>query len=260
MSETSFRQFVELIEALRAPGGCPWDAEQTHASIARNMVEEAYEAVHAIETNDIAALREELGDVLLQVVFQAQIASDEGAFTIDDVIAGIHSKIVRRHPHVFGDEVIADAAETLAMWDKIKQQEKAEAKKGLLHGVPSGQPALMRAQDISRKAVSVGFEWDTVDDIVEKLEEEIAEFRAAKPGSPHAEEELGDILFTAVNLGRKQGIDAETALRRACDKFQRRWADMELTADQKGRAIHEYDIDELEALWMLAKNKETKHE
>jgi tetrapyrrole methylase family protein/MazG family protein len=182
-----FDEFVDVIAALRAPDGCPWDREQTHRSIAKNMVEEAYEAVHAIETDDVAEIREELGDVLLQVVLHSQIAADSGEFTIDDVVAAITAKIVRRHPHIFGEEVAAGtASEVLANWDQIKATERAEKSQGLLDTVPHALPGLMLAQTISRKAVSAGFEWDTLDGVWEKVHEELDELRATEPGSPEA--------------------------------------------------------------------------
>jgi tetrapyrrole methylase family protein/MazG family protein len=252
-----FDEFVEVIAALRAPDGCPWDREQTHRSIAKNMVEEAYEAVHAIETDDIAELREELGDVLLQVVLQSQIAADDGDFTIDDVVAAITAKIVRRHPHIFGDaEAAGGAAEVLANWDQIKATERAEKSQGLLDTVPHALPALMLAQTISRKAVSAGFEWDTLDGVWEKVHEELDELRATEPGSPEAADEIGDVLFTIVNLARKQGIDAETALRGTCDKFRSRWSAMEGAAECEGRNVSELTLEEQEALWQSAKRKE----
>ena len=252
-----FDEFVDVIAALRAPDGCPWDREQTHRSIAKNMVEEAYEAVHAIETDDIAEIREELGDVLLQVVLHAQIAADAGEFTIDDVVAAISAKIVRRHPHVFGDDVVADTAgEVVANWDQIKATERAEKQQGLLDTVPHALPGLMLAQAISRKAVSAGFEWDTLDGVWAKVHEELDELRATEPGSPEAADEIGDVLFTIVNLARKQGIDAETALRGTCDKFRSRWSAMETEAGAAGRAIDDMTIQEQEALWQRAKRTE----
>ena len=251
-----FDEFVEVIAALRAPDGCPWDREQTHRSIAKNMVEEAYEAVHAIETNDVAELRDELGDVLLQVVLHSQIAADEAEFTIDDVIAAITAKIVRRHPHIFGDAEAGTATEVLHTWDTIKAGERAEKSQGLLDTVPHALPALMAAQQISRKAVSAGFEWETLDDVWAKVHEEIDELKATEPGSPEAADEIGDVLFTVVNLARKQGIDAETALRATCDKFRSRWSAMEDAAAGQGRNVSELSLAQQEALWQDAKRIE----
>lgn len=252
-----FDEFVDVIAALRAPDGCPWDREQTHRSIAKNMVEEAYEAVHAIETDDIAELRDELGDVLLQVVLHAQIAADSSEFTIDDVVSAITAKIVRRHPHIFAGEVAAGTAgEVLANWDRIKATERASKEQGLLDTVPHALPALMLAQTISRKAVSAGFEWETLDGVWAKVHEELDELKETEPGSPEAADEIGDVLFTIVNLARKQGIDAETALRGTCDKFRSRWSAMEEAAGREGRAVEDMDIDEQEALWQQAKRTE----
>ena len=252
-----FDEFVDVIAALRAPDGCPWDREQTHRSIAKNMVEEAYEAVHAIETDDVAEIREELGDVLLQVVLHAQIAADQGEFTIDDVIATVEAKIVRRHPHVFGDiDVAGNVSQVLRNWDRIKADERASKAQGLLDAVPHALPGLMLAQAISHKAVSAGFEWDTLDGVWEKVHEELDELRATRPGSPEAADEIGDVLFTIVNLARKQGIDAETALRGTCDKFRARWSAMERAAKNAGSAVDELSLEEQEVLWQEAKRSE----
>ena len=248
-----FDEFVDLIAVLRGPDGCPWDQEQTHRSIAKNIVEEAYAAVHAIETDDVAEVREELGDVLLQVVLQSQIAADAGEFTIDDVVSAIHTKIVRRHPHVFGDAAADDAAAVTRTWDAIKSVERAEKKQGLLDTVPHALPALMLAQTISRKAVSAGFEWDSLEGVWAKVHEEIDELKAEEPGSPEAQDEIGDLLFTIVNLARKQGIDAETALRGTCEKFRRRWSAMERTAAEGGEALDALPLAAQEALWQAAK-------
>lgn len=258
MTDHGFERFVALIATLRAPGGCPWDREQTHKSIVKNAVEEAYEVVHAIETDDVAGLREELGDLLLQVVLHAQIAADDGEFTIDDVVAEVADKIVRRHPHVFGDAEAGTPTEVLATWDTIKRAEKAEKGKGLLGDVPHALPALMLAQTISRKAVGAGFEWDSLDGVWAKVHEELEELKATEPGSPEAADEIGDVLFTVVNLARKQGIDAETALRGTCDKFRGRWESMEAAASVEGRDISELTLDEQEALWQRAKERETR--
>lgn len=256
MAGHGFDELVDVIARLRAPDGCPWDREQTHRSIAKNLVEEAYEAIHEIETDDVAGLREELGDVLLQVVLQSQIAADAGDFVIDDVVAGITAKLIRRHPHIFADAQAGTASEVLATWDRIKAAEKAEKGSGLLDDVPHALPALMLAQTISRKAVAAGFEWESLEGVWDKVHEELDELRACEPGSPQAAEEIGDLLFTIVNLARKQGIDAETALRSTCDKFRGRWSHMEAAAADEGRDIGEYSLGELEALWQRAKERE----
>lgn len=284
-SHPDFDAFVATVAALRAPDGCPWDREQTHASIAHNMIEEAYEAVDAIEAGDVAHLREELGDVLLQVVLQSQIASDAGEFTVDDVARDVNAKMIRRHPHVFGDAAAQSAGEVLDLWDQVKLAEKeardaavdagGAAREGLLDGVPTSFPALMQAQKMSRKAAAAGFEWDTIDDVWEKVAEEVGEFKEAYAAAPKeadgkldgaadeaarskAEEELGDVLFSLVNVARRAGLDAEGALRTACAKFRTRWAHIEAGAQAAGRKAAELSADELEELWQEAKGVERR--
>ena len=257
----TFAAFVDTIAALRAPNGCPWDREQTHESIARNMIEEAYEAVDAIEQHDAAHLREELGDVLLQVVLQSQIAADAGEFTVADVCRDVNAKMIRRHPHVFGEAAAGSAEDVLSIWDNVKLAEKSaadaqtEEPEGLLDSVPASFPALLQAYKISRKAVAAGFEWDTVEDVWAKVEEEIAEFKqACRSDDAQAKElEFGDVLFSLVNVARKEGIDAEAALRATCRKFRERWAFMEGAAWGQGKRIEELDMDEMQQLWDQAK-------
>lgn len=257
----TFAAFVDTIAALRAPNGCPWDREQTHESIARNMIEEAYEAVDAIEQHDATHLREELGDVLLQVVLQSQIAADAGEFTVADVCRDVNAKMIRRHPHVFDEAAAGSAEDVLSIWDNVKLAEKsaadaqAEEPEGLLDSVPVSFPALLQAYKISRKAVAAGFEWDTVEDVWAKVEEEIAEFKqACRSDDAQAKElEFGDVLFSLVNVARKEGIDAETALRATCRKFRERWAFMEGAAWGQGKRIEELDMDEMQQLWDQAK-------
>lgn len=257
----TFAAFVDTIAALRAPNGCPWDREQTHESIARNMIEEAYEAVDAIEQHDATHLREELGDVLLQVVLQSQIAADAGEFTVADVCRDVNAKMIRRHPHVFGEAAAGSAEDVLSIWDNVKLAEKsaadaqAEEPEGLLDSVPVSFPALLQAYKISRKAVAAGFEWDTVEDVWAKVEEEIDEFKqACRSDDAQAKElEFGDVLFSLVNVARKEGIDAETALRATCRKFRERWVFMEGAAWGQGKRIEELDMDEMQQLWDQAK-------
>ncbi|MDZ4179470.1 MAG: nucleoside triphosphate pyrophosphohydrolase, partial [Coriobacteriia bacterium] len=252
-SPRGFPELVRVIAMLRAPDGCPWDRAQDHLTLRRHMIEEAHEAVAAIESDDPEAIADELGDVLLQVVLHAQIAAEAGTFTVDDVVARITEKIRRRHPHVFGD-VHAETPEAVSEnWDAIKRDEKAG---GLLADVPMSLPALMLAQKISRRAVGVGFEWETIDDIWAKVHEEIDEIKATEPGSPEAAGEIGDLLFTVVNLARKQGIDAEEALRTTCRKFAGRWFDMESSASQQGLQLESMGIEGLERLWTEAKRNE----
>ena len=262
-----FQALVETIWRLRQPDGCPWDRKQTHASIAKNMIEEAYEAVDCIEQADAAHLREELGDVLMQVVLHAQIAADAGEFTCADVARDINEKLVRRHPHVFGDAAAraASADEVLAIWDGVKLAEKASKDaataaddaaaqpEGLLDGVPSALPALMQAQKVSRKAATVGFEWETTSDVWAKVAEERAEFEAEAPGTAERELEFGDMLFALVNVARKEGIDAESALRASTAKFRARWAAMERAAFERGASIEGMSTAELNELWDEAK-------
>lgn len=279
----AFDEFVATIEALRAPDGCPWDKVQTHQSIASNMVEEAYEAVDAIEADDVPHMVEELGDVLLQVVLQSQIAADAGEFTINDVCRAVNEKIVRRHPHVFGDVQAGDANEVLDVWDQIKMAEKeaadaavddtGAAPAGLLDGVPRSFPALMQAQKISRKAASAGFDRPDVEAVWAKVDEEVAELREAYAAAPKSsngkvdaaadpaakaavELELGDVLFSLVNVARKMGVNAEEALRGTCGKFRARWAFMEGAAAGQGCRIEDMTADEREALWQMAKTLE----
>lgn len=276
----AFNEFVATIEALRAPDGCPWDREQTHRSIAHNMIEEAYEAVDAIEADDVAHLREELGDVLLQVVLQSQIAADAGEFTIDDVCADVNEKMIRRHPHVFGDARAENANEVLDLWDRVKLGERTDGSpaaqpEGLLDGVPKSFPALMQAQKVSRKAAAAGFEWDDLDGVWEKVGEEIAELKAAYAAAPKSpdgkvlkeadpaaaaavELEAGDVFFALVNVARKMGVNAENALRAACLKFRSRWSFMEGAAWGQGRRIEDLSADELEELWQAAKMLEVR--
>lgn len=257
---------VETIWRLRQPDGCPWDREQTHASIAKNMIEEAYEAVDCIEMGDTAHLREELGDVLMQVVLHAQIAADAGEFTCADVARDINEKLVRRHPHVFGEASASDAGEVLGIWEQVKLAEKASkdgvasaadaAPESLLDSVPRALPALLQAQKVSRKAAAVGFEWDSTEAVWEQVAEERAEFEAEAPGSPAREMEFGDVLFALVNVARKEGIDAESALRASTMKFRARWAAMEDAARAQGTALEALSTAELNDLWREVKQGE----
>ena len=253
------QSLVETIWRLRQPVGCPWDRKQTHESIGKNMIEEAYEALDCIEAGDEAHLREELGDVLMQVVLHAQIAADAGAFTMADVARDINDKLIRRHPHVFGECSADSADEVLAIWDSVKLAEKGakdadaaeagERPEGLLEGVPRSLPALMEAQKVSRKAASAGFEWETVADVWDKVAEERAEFEAEAPGTAERELEFGDLLFALVNVARKEGIDAESALRASTAKFRERWAAMENAAHEGGVSLESLTTEQLNSLW-----------
>lgn len=253
------QSLVETIWRLRQPDGCPWDRKQTHEGIGKNMIEEAYEALDCIEAGDEAHLREELGDVLMQVVLHAQIAADAGAFTMADVARDINDKLVRRHPHVFGGRSADSADEVLAIWDSVKLAEKGakdadaaeagERPEGLLEGVPRSLPALMEAQKVSRKAASAGFEWETVADVWGKVAEERAEFEAEAPGTAERELEFGDLLFALVNVARKEGVDAESALRASTAKFRERWAAMENAAHEGGVSLESLTTEQLNSLW-----------
>jgi tetrapyrrole methylase family protein/MazG family protein len=256
----TFSALVGVMARLRAPDGCPWDREQTHATLKRYFVEETYEVLEAIDAEDPDLLCEELGDALLQVVFHAQLASEEGLFTVDDVTADIVEKLVRRHPHVFGTVDVADSAEVLRNWERIKKTEKTgeRARTSLLDGVPKGLPALMQALEISKRVVKVGFEWETFADVLGKLEEELGELRAelAAP-TPEREKiasELGDLLFTVVQVARWQHIDAEEALRAMLARFSTRFRYIERRAAEQGRALTELSLAEMDTLWNEAKS------
>jgi tetrapyrrole methylase family protein/MazG family protein len=249
-----FDDLVRIIAVLRGPDGCPWDREQTSSSLRRHVIEEAYEVVSAIEAGETSALGEELGDLLLQIVLQAQIASEEGHFDIGDVTAGITSKLRRRHPHIFGGIEVADADEVSRNWDAIKRGEKPG--RSVLDGVPPSLPSLAKAQKISKRAAGIGFDWETVEDVWEKVHEEIEELKGASDGGERVAEEVGDVLFTVVNVARKLGVDSEIALRDACDKFARRFSAMERAASGRGEDITAMSTDEMERLWQDAKQEE----
>ena len=257
-----FDRLVRTMWRLRQPDGCPWDREQTHRSITKNMVEEAYEAVEAIEADDTAHLVEELGDVLEQVVLHAQIAADDEAFTIDDVVRGLNEKLVRRHPHVFGEHAAAaDGGEVVDIWDDVKAAERAaagedERPQGLLDSVPRSLPALMQCQKISKRAAKAGFEWRSVEGVWDKVAEERAEFEREAPGSPERAAEFGDLLFSLVNVARWEGIDAEEALAGANRKFRRRWSRVEELARERGLEAESLGDDLLNELWERAKAEE----
>ncbi|CAM2818255.1 nucleoside triphosphate pyrophosphohydrolase [Slackia exigua] len=255
----AFDTLVETIAALRDPEtGCPWDSAQTHESIAANMVEEAYEAVDAIEAGDVDHMREELGDVLMQILLQSRMAEEEGSFSIDDVCKDLDDKLVRRHPHVFGGAHAGTAADVEAIWAQVKLSERAAARAsdGLLDAVPKNLPALLQTQKISRKAAAVGFEWSNEQGVWDKVAEEVAEFKAAATPE-EAALEFGDILFALVNVARWRGIDAESALRASNAKFRARWAHMEAEAGGSD-ALEGRDAAELEELWRSAKADESK--
>lgn len=272
---------------LRAPNGCPWDREQSHASLRTYLIEEAYEVLDAMESADDAKFAEELGDLLLQVLFHAQIAKEQGRFDIGDVIREIYEKMIRRHPHVFGDKRAKDAAEVLRNWERIKAEErkskttrgersgdesgtaspgavpaKSAKPQSLLDGVPRTLPALLEATQLTKKAARIGFDWESVDEIYEKLREEIGELREVSGGRPanesRIEGEIGDIFFAAVNLARFLHIDPEIALKKSSAKFSRRFREMERVARERGGTLAEVPRQEMEVLWERAKEREPR--
>ena len=248
MNYPNLERLIEIIDILRSENGCKWDREQTHATLKRNMLEEAYEAVDAIDDNDMKHLKEELGDVLLQVVLHSQIAKEENAFDIEDVSKGIADKLVHRHPHVFGDVKVTSTDEILDNWEKLKKEEKPH-RTSIMDGVSRSQAALMSAQKISKKAVGVGFEWPNQESLYDCVLSEINEFKQAKT-QDEKEDELGDILFAVVNLARWNKIDAEQALLRANKKFVARFKEMEALA---GKDLEKLSLEEWDNLWKLAK-------
>ncbi|MCR4377326.1 MAG: nucleoside triphosphate pyrophosphohydrolase [Rhodospirillales bacterium] len=259
---------LELMARLRSPvGGCPWDIEQTFATIAPHTIEEAYEVADAIDSNDLRHLKDELGDLLFQVVFYAQMAKEQGAFDFHDIAAGITEKMVRRHPHVFGAQTGIESAEAQTVnWEKLKEQErkdKAEnGRHGALDDVSRGLPALLRAQKLQKRAARVGFDWPDAQGVFDKFSEEMAELQAeVESGDKQAlEHEMGDVLLTCVNLARKLGVDAEAALRHANTRFETRFARIENALWDQGREVHGTPLDELESLWQDAKKPEKKQD
>ena len=261
----AFDQLVRTIWRLRQPDGCPWDKVQTHESITQDLIGEAYEAIETIYQRDTDHLCEELGDVLEQVLLHAQIAADGDEFDIDDICRGLNEKLVRRHPHVFGDAAavgaVDSAGQVLDIWDDVKRSEREaagpdEAEPGLLDSVPVSLPALMQCQKISKRAAKAGFEWDTVADVWEQVESERAEFEAEERGSAAAAEEFGDLLFSLVNVARREGIDAEEALAAANRKFRRRWAAVEALARAEGTHVEDLSTARQNELWREVKARE----
>jgi len=268
----NFSDLIKLMQRLRSPDGCPWDREQTYATLAPMLLEEAYEAFEAVEDareghpND---LRDELGDLLFQIVFYAQVAKERGDFSIDDVTSAIHAKMVRRHPHVFGDTSANDTATVLRNWEAMKQDErqasgKSEREESLLDGVSSKAPALMEAHQLSTKAARVGFDWKELEDIFAKLEEEIGELRSAiqthsasnnEADHTRVREELGDLLFAVTNIARHLKVEPEAALKVTNRKFRRRFHYIEKKLRERGQTFDTTTLDEMEALWQEAKNQ-----
>ena len=265
-----FAKLVRLQARLRAPDGCPWDVEQTHLSLRTYLIEEAYEVLEALESGDDAKFAEELGDLLLQVVFHAQIATEQGRFGAADVVREIHQKMVRRHPHVFGETSARNAAEVLKNWEQIKADERRAKGAGggpvsggkgpvsLLDGIPHTLPAVMQGFQLTRRAARIGFDWDDVEGVFRKLQEELGELGSAREAGSAAgvEEEVGDVLFAAVNLARFLKVDPEIALKRSNAKFSSRFREMERMAQASGRKLAEVPRPEMESLWERAKGTE----
>jgi len=255
----AFEALVALQARLRAPNGCPWDREQTHDSLRTYLVEETYEVLDALASGDAQKFADELGDLLLQIVFHSQLATETGKFSVADVVDALSNKMVRRHPHVFGDAVIEDVDAQWKNWEKLKAQEKTgQKRKSRLDGIPKELGALQRGQRMQEKASRVGFDWPNVYGILDKLSEELAELaeaRREKQDDPRIREELGDVLFTLVNLSRALGVDAEQAMREANEKFHRRFYFMEERAAADGKSLSDLSLDELEELWQLAKTQ-----
>lgn len=252
-----FARLVEIMARLRAPGGCPWDREQSFDTIKPYLLEEAYEVMDAIDARDFDGLAEELGDLLLQPVFFAQMAAEEGRFDIADSLHAINSKLVRRHPHVFASGDAKTADDVKRRWDEIKSEEKPQRPKGLLANVPRSLPALVEAQQISSRAAGAGFDWPNIDQVFDKLREELAELDAARAGAQqeHVEGEIGDLLFVIVNLARFLKADPEQALRKTNAKFRKRFAHVEAGLQAAGKTTQEATLEEMEQHWQDAKQK-----
>jgi tetrapyrrole methylase family protein/MazG family protein len=258
---TRFEELVAIMDRLRSPGGCPWDREQTYESLRSYLIEECYEVAEALDQRDPDALREELGDLLLQIVFLARLAKEEQRFTVEDVVGGIVEKMIRRHPHVFGGETAETSSDVLEHWERIKRQEKANGNgdpdeiPSVLTGIPKTLPALLKAQRLGTKAARVGFDWNRPDEVFEKIHEELDELRAAmaRERLESARAEIGDLLFSVVNLARHLAIDPEAALEETNLKFTRRfqWIERELAASKAG--FDGLELEQLEELWSRAK-------
>ena len=250
-------RLLKIMARLRGPGGCPWDREQTHKSIRHNLIEECYEAIDALDEGKMNAFRDELGDLLLQVVFHAQMASEEGTFDFDAVAKSISDKLVHRHPHVFGSARARNSAEVLQQWEAIKKSEKNASSIVHLEDLPRHLPALLKADKVQRKVARVGFDWRHVNDVVAKVEEEVRELKGAMASNSRRqfEEEVGDLLFAVVNLARFENLQAEELLNRATAKFVNRFQQIEKAVHASGRRLESCSLEELDALWESAKHK-----
>ncbi|MRR33497.1 nucleoside triphosphate pyrophosphohydrolase [bacterium] len=257
-----FKRLMELMRRLRGPDGCPWDAEQTHESLKRYLLEETYEVMEAIDAGSPEMLKEELGDLLLQPVFHAVIAEEKGEFSMDEVLRILSEKLIRRHPHVFADLEVNDVDQLIANWERIKKKEKGDERRSALSGVPSHLPALLRAQKITEKAARVGFDWDHVDPVFAKVLEELKELEETlfTRDQERMEAELGDLLFAIVNLGRFLSINPEDALRKTIARFTRRFSHIEDSLHARGKGLQEATLEEMDALWEEAKLAERERE
>jgi len=252
----TFKDLLDIMAHLRGPNGCIWDKEQTSKSIKKNLIEEAYEVVDAIDRDDSEGLKEELGDLLLLIVFHAQIANEEGKFDIYGIIDSLANKLTRRHPHIFGELKLKSSKEILRNWEKIKEQEKKSKKEKIvkISKTHSTLPALQYAQQLQERAARVGFDWDKKEDLIPKLKEEISELEISlKRDSKYLPDEIGDLLFTAINIARRYGIDSENVLRRSSNKFKDRFDIMKKLAKEQGKTLEKLSLDEKEVLWQKAK-------
>ncbi|MBN1981599.1 MAG: nucleoside triphosphate pyrophosphohydrolase [Chitinivibrionales bacterium] len=252
----SIDRLVDIMQTLRGPHGCPWDREQTHRTILSCLLDETYEFFTTVEENDYPGMKEELGDILLQIVFHAQLAHEEGKFSIDDVADEICEKLIRRHPHVFGNTIVDSSAQVVKNWDAIKKQEKGkENRKSILDGIPARLPALLRAQKVQRRVGKVGFDWHDIEPVLDKVEEEFREFRQAlaEKDAAHATEELGDIIFSLVNLARHRNICAEEALTTTINKFIKRFTYVEQRFRALNRPMIEATLEEMDLYWQESK-------
>jgi nucleoside triphosphate diphosphatase len=257
----AFQQLVDIMARLRGPQGCPWDREQTLESLRAFLLEETHEVLDAIDRGDSDALRGEIGDLIFEGVFLAQVSADAGRFTVADSLRVINAKLVRRHPHIFDPDgrPLETPGEVHQQWEQIKAKEQADAgeRRSVLRGLAKSLPALLRAYEIGTRAAAVGFDWARSEDVIDKIEEEVAELRdaVAAEGAARREEEMGDLLFALANLSRKLGIDPESALRKANDKFTRRFEALEETLHARGRSVHEASLDEMEHEWQQIKKR-----
>ena len=252
----NFNELVNIVSKLRSPDGCPWDREQTKESLRPFLIEEFYEVIDALDDNDVEGTKEELGDLLFQILIQSQLSKEEGDFSIDDVVEGIASKMVGRHPHVFGDKELKTSDDVEVWWEQRKKEE-GKVYRSVLSGVPRSLPALLRATELQKRATRVGFDWEHIEDIVEKLEEEVGELKDAIAGKKRdeIEAEFGDILFVLVRISSFMNVDAETALGRTNNKFIKRFSHIEEEASIQGKKLSEMTLGEMEALWNRAKEK-----